>query len=68
VITDPDKKNNHPTDLYALPGFHPQQLPFFVKRGNKSVTLVDVVSHIQYVLFVDANTKWGYNKLSIVDR
>jgi hypothetical protein len=68
IIPDPDKKNNHPTDLWPLPSYDPQSLPFFVKRGMNAVSLVDVRNHIQYVLYEDKNTKWGYNKLSVVDR
>ncbi len=68
VITDKNKENNHITDLVALPGYHPVKCPFFVKRGMKAVSLVDVKNQVEYVMYSELNTKLGYNKVSVIDR
>lgn len=67
-IVDPDKKNDHCTDLTPITGFDPQKFPFFVKRSAKRVSLIDIITHCQYELYKDANTKWGYCKLGLVDK
>jgi hypothetical protein len=67
-IHDPDYMNMHATDLAPLPSYDPIQCPFFVKRGQNSLSLVDVKHQQQYLLYSDANSRWGYSKLSIVDR
>jgi len=68
VITDKNKENNHITDLVALPGYHPVKCPFFVKRGMKAVSLIDIKNQVEYVMYSELNTKLGYNKVSVIDR
>lgn len=68
VIMDRNKENNHITDLIALPGYHPVKLPFFIKRGIKAVSLIDVKNLVEYVMYTDDNSKLGYNKVSLVDK
>jgi len=68
VIVDKDKENNHITDLFALPGYHPVKCPFFVKRGMKTVSLVDVKNLVEYVMYSEMNSKLGYCKISLVEK
>jgi len=68
VILDKNNQNNHITDLVPLPGYHPIKCPFFVKRGMKQLSLVDVRHKVEYKMYDDENCKLGYNKVSIVDR
>jgi len=68
IIIDKDKDNNHITDLIALPGYHPVKCPFFVKRGMKAISLVDVKNNAEYILYKELNTKLGYNKISLIDK
>jgi len=44
------------------------ECPFFVARGSKRVSLLDVRNRRTYTLYEDDNNKWGYNKVSIMDR
>ena len=67
-IQDPDKNNKNVTDLIPLPTYEPQECPFFIKRGQHKVCLVDVKTRLHYTLFEDYNNKWGYNKTSVIDR
>ena len=67
-IKDPDPNNKNVTDLVPLPAYDPVEFPFFVKRGLRRVEIVDVVSRQLYTMYEDPNNKWGYNKVSIVDR
>lgn len=68
MIQDKNKDNNHVTDLIAIPGYHPVKCPFFVKRGAKSTSLVDVKNLVEYIMYNDDNSKLGYNKVSVVDK
>ena len=67
-IKDPDPNNKNVTDLVPLPAYDPVEFPFFVKRGLRRIEIVDVVSRQLYTMYEDQNNKWGYNKVSIVDR
>jgi len=68
VIKDEDSGNIHVTDLVPLPSYHPSECPFYIKRGMRSLVLVDVKHKTNYVLYEDDNNKWGYNKVSVIDR
>jgi len=68
MIVDADKKNINTTDLLPLPNYHPQENPFFIKRGKNSVQLVDIRRKKHYMLYKEANNTWGYNKVAIVDK
>ena len=67
-IKDLDSANKCITDLMPLPAYDPVEFPFFIKRGLKKVTLVDIVNKKNYTMYEDTNNKWGYNKISIIDR
>jgi len=67
-IKDPDATNKNITDLVPLPSYDPIEFPFILKRGQKRVSLVDVLNMKSYTLYEDLNNKWGYNKVSMVDR
>ena len=67
-IKDPDTTNKNITDLVPLPAYDPTEFPFFIKRGQKRICLVDLANKQQYTLYDDLNNKWGYNKVSLVDR
>ena len=67
-IKDPDSQNKNITDLVPLPAYDPVEFPFFLKRGLRRLELVDVLNRKCYTMYEDANNKWGYNKVSLVDR
>ena len=67
-IKDTDASNKNITDLVPLPAYDPIEFPFFIKRGLKRIEIVDVSNKRCYSMYEDANNKWGYNKVSIVDR
>ena len=67
-IKDPDSANKNITDLLPLPAYDPVEFPFYIKRGLKRLTLVDVLNKRNYTMYEDVNNKWGYNKVSMVDR
>ena len=67
-IKDPDNFNKNVTDLVPLPTYDPQECPFFIVRGLKKVQLLDVKNKKLYTLYEDDNNKWGYNKVSVMDR
>lgn len=67
-IKDLDSTNKNITDLMPLPAYDPVEFPFFVKRGAKRISLIDLVNKRTYPLYEDANNKWGYNKIAIIDR
>lgn len=67
-IKDADPLNKNVTDLVPLPAYDPVEFPFFIKRGLRRVEIVDVLNKQCYPLYEDANNKWGYNKVSIIDR
>ena len=67
-LRDPDPTNKNITDLVPLPTYDPTEFPFFIKRGLKRVTIVDLHNMRHYTLYEDDNNKWGYNKVSLVDR
>lgn len=67
-IRDPDSSNKNITDLTPLPAYDPIEYPFFIKRGLKRITLVDVLNKQNYTMYEDVNNKWGYDKVSMVDR
>lgn len=67
-IKDPDSLNKNITDLVPLPAYDPVEFPFFLKRGMRRVEIVDIVNRKCYPMYEDTNNKWGYNKLSLIDR
>lgn len=67
-IKDPDSSNKNITDLAPLPAYDPIEFPFFIKRGLKRISLVDVLNKQNYTMYEDVNNKWGYDKVSMVDR
>ena len=67
-IKDLDPSNKNITDLVPLPAYDPVEFPFFVKRGLKRIEIVDVLNRRCYKMYDDVNNKWGYNKVSVVDR
>ena len=67
-IKDPDSENKNCTDLVPMPTYDPQECPFFITRGQRKVSLLDVKHKKIYTLYEDDNNKWGYNKVSIMDR
>lgn len=68
AIKDKDSSNKYITDLWPIPSFHPHECPFLVKRGLKKIEIVDIRHMQSYTLFEDLNNKWGYNKVSVIDR
>ena len=67
-IKDLDSSDKCITDLVPLPAYDPIEFPFFIKRGLKRLTLVDIVNKKNYTMYEDTNNKWGYNKVSLIDR
>lgn len=67
-IRDADSANKNITDLVPLPAYDPVEFPFFIKRGLRRVEIVDVLNKRSYPMYEDNNNKWGYNKVSLVDR
>ena len=67
-IKDPDTTNKNITDLRPLPAYDPVEFPFFIKRGVKRVSIIDVVNKRTYSLYEDTNNKWGYSKVSMIDK
>ena len=67
-IKDADNFNKNVTDLVPIPTYDPQECPFFIVRGLKRVQLLDVKNKKLYTLYDDDNNKWGYNKVSVMDR
>lgn len=67
-IVDEDQTNKNITDLVPLPAYDPVDFPFFIKRGVKRICLIDVLNKKTYSLYEDTNNKWGYKKVSLVDR
>ena len=67
-ISDDDPTNKNVTDLVPLPSYDPVDFPFFIKRGLKRICLVDILNKKTYSLYDDVNNKWGYNKVSLIDR
>lgn len=67
-IKDPDQTNKNVTDLVPLPAYDPIEFPFFMKRGLKRIEIVDILNKRCYTMYEDTNNKWGYNKVSMVDR
>lgn len=39
-----------------------------IKRGLKRIQIVDIANRVFHTLYDDMNNKWGYNKVSVVDR
>ena len=64
-ILDPDRNNNHITDLLPLPTYHPHECPFIIKRGATKLTIVDIHNKQNFVMYEDDNNRWGYCKVSI---
>ena len=54
--------------MVPLPAYDPIEFPFFIKRGLKRVTLIDILNKRSYTMYEDLNNKWGYNKVSLIDR
>ena len=67
-IKDLNSGNKNITDLVPLPAYDPVEFPFFIKRGAKQVSLIDMLNKKSYPLYEDTNNKWGYNKVSMIDR
>ena len=67
-LKDPDPTNKNITDLVPLPAYDPIEFPFLIKRGARRLSLVDMVNKRNYPMYEDPNNKWGYNKVSMVDR
>ena len=67
-IKDPDATNKNITDLVPLPSYDPVEFPFMIKRGLKKISIVDISNQRHFTMYEDMNNKWGYNKVSLVDR
>ena len=51
-----------------LPAYDPIEFPFFIKRGSRRISIIDMLNKRNYPMYEDTNNKWGYNKVSLVDR